>query len=182
MGIQTLQNHYICIKMLASYRYHKSVTNAIETSFDNMTLKAWLKALYWKTDGYQFGVVVLCRNPQNFTVFVIIFFLAFRLLLFRIFPFLNLLLFPLDMFLISSCCYTLTSFSCCSFSSIHHKLLITFFVFIVEVHTVILSGFYSVKNLWWWWLWLKLLRIWWLLLNVKASDVTRLDIKHTHKF
>jgi len=45
MGIQSLQNHYICIKMLAGYRYHKSVTNAIENSFDSMTLNVSLKAL-----------------------------------------------------------------------------------------------------------------------------------------
>jgi hypothetical protein len=36
----------ICIKMLASCRYHKSVTNAIENSLDNMTLNILLKALY----------------------------------------------------------------------------------------------------------------------------------------
>ena len=76
----------------------------------------------------------------------------------------TLLRFTLDIFPISSCCYTLTSFSFCSFSSVHHKLSITFFIFIIQARTVILSGFYSVKNSWWWWLGLKLLWIWWWIL------------------
>jgi len=153
-------------------------------------LTIWLWIFHWRrcTEelmDIQLGLFYCAENPQHFAVPIIIFSLVFRLLFFRIFPLVNLLLFTLDMFLISSCCYTLTSFSSCSFSSVHHKLLITFFVSIIQARKVILSGFYSVKNpwcwWWWWWWWLKLLRIWWWILNVKASDVTRLDIKHTHE-
>lgn len=154
-------------------------------------LTIWLWTFRWrrcteKLIDIQLELFYCAENPQHFAMPVIIFFFAFRLLFFRIFPLVNLLLFTLDMFLISSCCYTLTSFSSCSFSSVHHKILITFFVFIIQALTVILSGLYSVKNSWWWWwwwwwLWLKLLRIWWWILNVMASDVSWLDIKHTHK-